>query len=301
MWYTNESDLLSGLKFIWWDLRGPNSIWPDLRGSEFILPDLRGLVSIRLPSKGLKFSRLDLRGLKFCKLDIRGMKLSLRGAKYNQKKLRGTKIFTGKGSGKGYKKLGQNLKLTPTGYQVFKMTDPSVISIFSEKGLSWCQISYLLHTGDENSLGDKSANIFCGTNAYVRPGMNLRKRRKRLRSERQWFPSFPSFPWFSRFIPGTCVQLIWMKTFGWNTVAFPSLQRFFVRILFSFEPHVFLESLEFQPQNILWIFLLDTSFQLSYFETNLCENREMILSNNLILLLFSRDFEPRYFYKRYSK
>ena len=78
----------------------------------------------------------------------------------------------------------------------------------------------------------------------------------------------------------------------------------FVRILFSFEHHVFLESLEFQPQNIHRIFLLDTSFSwYVLFWNEFVGNREMSLSisNNLILLLISSDFEPRYFYKRYSK
>ena len=41
-----------------------------------------------------------------------------------------------------------------------------------------------------------------------------------------------------------------------------TLSFFYKNTFFSSEPWVFLESLEFQPQNILRIFLLDTSFQL---------------------------------------
>ena len=77
-----------------------------------------------------------------------------------------------------------------------------------------------------------------------------------------------------------------------------TLSFFYKNTFFSSEPWVFLESLEFQPQNILGIFL--SPADMPYFEAILCKTQEMSLSHILTSFLFSSYFEPRYSYKRYS-
>ena len=69
--------------------------------------------------------------------------------------------------------------------------------------------------------------------------------------------------------------------------------------LFSIEPQVFLESLEIQPQNILRISLLNTSFKpICLVLMRFCVKLEKWASASF--LGYSYLSEPRYSYKRYS-